>query len=105
MYTSMFGEQVEPVMLIRLGTALGDRSTDHPRASPAPATTRGFVLRRLPHDSPLYWLARIGVKEVSRTVSMAAAEQHPDGKPQLNPPTRQQTGGISMYRPIPYMDR
>jgi hypothetical protein len=105
MYTSMFGEQVEPMKLIRLGTALGDGSTDHPRASPASAKARGFVSRRLPHDSSLYWLARIGVKNGARTVSMAAAGQHPAGKPQLNAATRQQARGISTYRPIPHLDR
>lgn len=96
---------MEPVMLIRMGISLDDRSTGHRRVSPTPAKARGFVTGRLPRGGPLYWLARIGVKDVARTVSTVAAEQHPDDKPQLNAPTRQQTRGISVYRAIPYVDR
>jgi hypothetical protein len=87
---------VEPVMLIRMGISLDDRSTSHRRASPAPAKVRGFFTRRL---------ARIGVKNVAGVVSMVGAEQHPDDKPQVKAPTRQQARGISAYRAIRYMDR
>jgi hypothetical protein len=47
----------------------------------------------------------MGVKNVARAVSTEASEQHPEDKPLVNAATGPQTGAISAYRAIRYVDR